>query len=495
MYELELNVEHARRGTELAARWSNLLQGLFNPSFDWGAAEQLEHDLVAHLRRSAHHRGRRPWRVAVAWLRVLRSDHRLREGARTGAAGLADERERLRVLIEDAVGAQSKLDTPSLREQLAASIDAGGGRVERAQLVAALGSLALPTLYLTIPNETRRWRKKRPRPQETTDPELVPVLKLICFLDGTPLVSPQVLRPGPIHQLEFRVKGLRWPSDADALRIQLLSTCPRDCYSVSDFVIPRPDTDGEFEAQCQGNIRFPAAQSAASADLVFRAQCGFVRAEASTDAPVVGHHELRFRVTDQPLFGLQTGHGSLDLHVVNLLQKLVGDVPAVTAELTTLVPVLEALVGVVGVFAQEGMFKGQTKVSEKAFQKEVARCMRMKLGAEVQEHGEQAGGITDIRYRGVIVELKVEKTTGDRVKIAEKYTAQPTQYAGVETRQVSIALVLDLTKKVRPPGDIRNDILLVDVPTHGGADATKTYPSKAFVFVVNGNTRNPSSYS
>ena len=103
--------------------------------------------------------------------------------------------------------------------------------------------------------------------------------------------------------------------------------------------------------------------------------------------------------------------------------------------------------------------------------------------------------ITDTETWEEIVELKVEKSTGDRVKIAEKYTAQPTQYAGSEARQVSIALVLDLTKKVRPPGDIRNDILLVDVPTHGGAEATKVYPSKAFVFVVNGNTRNPSSYS
>ena len=91
--------------------------------------------------------------------------------------------------------------------------------------------------------------------------------------------------------------------------------------------------------------------------------------------------------------------------------------------------------------------------------------------------------------------MKVESGTGDRARIAAKYTAQPTQYAGSEARQVAIALVLDLTKKVRPPGDIRNDILLVDVPTHGGSDVGKPYPSKAFVFVVNGNTRNPSSYS
>ena len=41
----------------------------------------------------------------------------------------------------------------------------------------------------------------------------------------------------------------------------------------------------------------------------------------------------------------------------------------------------------------------------------------------------------------------------------------------------------------------KNDILLLDVPTHGGPELDKNYPSKAFLFVVNGNVRNPSSYS
>ena len=113
----------------------------------------------------------------------------------------------------------------------------------------------------------------------------------------------------------------------------------------------------------------------------------------------------------------------------------------------------------------------------------------------MQEHPQQAGGITDIRFRGVIVELKVENENGERERMARKYTRQVTQYAGVEARQVSVLLILDLTEKVNPPGDIRNDILLYNVPTHGTTDVPPKFPSKAFVFVVNGNTRNPSSYS
>lgn len=60
---------------------------------------------------------------------------------------------------------------------------------------------------------------------------------------------------------------------------------------------------------------------------------------------------------------------------------------------------------------------------------------------------------------------------------------------------MSILLVLDLTQKDKPPGDLRNDVLLVDVPTHGGNDEDKKYLSKALVIVVNGNIKSPSDYS
>jgi hypothetical protein len=121
--------------------------------------------------------------------------------------------------------------------------------------------------------------------------------------------------------------------------------------------------------------------------------------------------------------------------------------------------------------------------------------LRLKLGQDVQEHPNQAGGYTDIRYRGIVVELKVEHENGDRKYIGERYSAQAAQYQSVEGRQVSIVLVLDLTPKNNPPSDIRNDILLVDIPTHGGGDSEKQYKSKAFVFVVNGNMKKPSEYS
>ena len=165
------------------------------------------------------------------------------------------------------------------------------------------------------------------------------------------------------------------------------------------------------------------------------------------------------------------------------------------SELEDLAPALGAISNLLGTYAHAAIFKNTTSLSEADFQKGVLENLKIRLGEEVTEHAAQAGGITDIKYKGVVIELKVEKSNGDRAFIVEMYTSQATQYQGVECRQVSIVLVLDLTEKTRPPGDIRNDIVLTDVLTHGGSDNEKKYPSKAIVFVINGNIRNPSSYS
>jgi hypothetical protein len=146
-------------------------------------------------------------------------------------------------------------------------------------------------------------------------------------------------------------------------------------------------------------------------------------------------------------------------------------------------------------YFQNAIWKGKDDISEADFQEKVLQDLRLILGQDVQEHTAQAGGSTDIRYCGVIVELKVEKKNSDRKHMAQKYSSQVTQYAGVEARQVSILLVLDLTEKLKPTGDIRDDIFLQDVETHGGDDSVKKFPSKVFVFVINGNMKSPSHYS
>jgi hypothetical protein len=492
MYNTELSLPHALQSVELARRWESTLHAISIGKPDWAEAQQLEKDLDSHLECTTEHLGVHPWRVATACLRVLRCDSLIRDTAKAGGK-VGDERERLTVLIQELTECLGTLDNVELRTKFSAGLDVATSKVLREKTIEALRGLLLPTLYL---KEADNLPYRRDHGLKLLDPNTVPVLKLICFLDNSPLVTPQILQPKLLYHLAFRVKGLSWPDHACGLRIQLLSSCPREYYTVSEFRIPRPRSGGEFEEDCRGHIQFATAQSSPTTDLVFGVQCLFeFPPKVLSEAVLVGHYELRFRVSDRPRFGIETSFRQLDMHVTDLVEKLVLDVPSIQAELPTLIPVLSTMVEILGTYAQQGMFKGQVKVEEKDLQSKIVELMRFRLGPEVQAHGDQAGGILDVRYHGVIVELKVEKRTGNRKRIAANYTAQPTQYAGSEARQVSVTLILDLTEKEKPPGDIRNDILLVDVPTHGGADDTKRYPSRAFVFVMNGNIRNPSSYS
>jgi len=350
----------------------------------------------------------------------------------------------------------------------------------------------LPSLYLR--KETKEQGYQQPD-EEDAIPQR-PLVRVIAFIDDAPIASPQLLRSELLYSVRFKIKGLLWPPNAKRLRLDLLTTCPSSEYAISEFSAIQPpiQEDGGFEVEVSGQLKFRSGQSNLLEDLVFATQVAFESNEKDVnEVPAIGHTQLRLRVTDENRQPLITGNRSLDRHISELAMALVKDCPRAKDELPQLLPMLEALTRMLATYAQESVYKGQTNVREAEFQKLVLRDLRNMLGQDVQEHVGQAGGFTDIRYRGVIVELKVESTNADRDFLSKSYTPQATQYAGVEARQVSILLVLDLTEKVQPPGDIRNDIRLFDVVTH--AQGNGLYSSKAFLFVVNGNTRSPSSYS
>jgi hypothetical protein len=494
MSRATLDVKHAIKSVEAAHQCRELIRALQQGKDKWDDLEALVCAIDTLLQSSSAGRPVIPWRLAVACLRALDCERRLRAAARSHSGGVAEETARFAVLLRELEECLAGVGAESSRGGSDAACSLDSARFDPTAALELLAVLPLPTLYYTEKEDARKGRRASAAPvQEERRP---PLVKVIAFIDGSPLVCPQVLRPGVLYSLRFRVRGSFWPERADSLLMDLISTCPAASYALSAFSIPRPKNDGEFEDEADGNITFHAAQSPGSMNLAFTVRCRFQPEEgASSDAIVVGHHRLQFRVGDLSRLAIASGYRRMDARVLELVQELERSTPAASSELPELVPVLEALASFLGVYSQRGVFKASDKVQVKDLQHHVVDFMRMKLGEEVQEHGNQAGGITDVRYRGVIVELKVEKATGDRTAICKKYTGQPTQYAGSEARQVSVLLVLDLTEKDLPPGDIRNDILLTDVPAHGGADSSKPHPSKAFVFVLNGNIRSPSSYS
>ena len=436
----------------------------------------------------------REWELTAAGLRVLTNQDDCSRIARTGEGNLQEERARGEVFTQEfrRMLSPDLFSLPKGLEQARRALLEGVG-CDPALLSTFLESIPLPTLY---------WSAEQPRPSfgelsEETVPSQNPMVRAIVFLDQEPVASPQFLNQGVLYRLTFRLQGLGWPDNAVRLRVNLNTTCPSELYSVSEFAMDRTTDmiDGRFNGEVTGHISFQARQSNLLDDLVFTVHAALVTEEKELiEIPVIGHNELRIKVVDSPTWLPTAETTPLHQRIVELIEALIMQHPSVQHELPALFPVLQALGRICAVYAQEAAFKGRTSVSESEFQQKVVHDLRMSLDpSEVQEHPKQAGGITDIRFRGVVVELKVENENGKRSHLAEKYCRQVTQYAGVEARQISVLLILDLTEKVNPPGDIKNDIFLTDVPTHGAS--APHFPSKAFVFVVNGNTRNPSSYS
>ena len=496
MQRAELQLKHAFNSVALIHDIHTILNSAAEGQTEWTqAVSSLINRIDDILKHTPESHVPIEWRIMVAGLHTLVSQVACVTIAQGGEGDLVAERERYNVLVADLqrLVASDFLKLPegtdSTRQSLLQT-----GQCNSDELRAFLLMIPLPTLYWNA-REVEFPYRVADRESDTTPS---PMLRVIVFLDRASVASPQFLKSNILYPLVFQVRGLTWPSDAVRLHLDLLTTCPQNEFSVSDFTLDKPHCikDGEYQGELVGQIKFNSGQSSVLDDLIFTVRSAFETSTGDfTEIPVIGHNELRLRVVNEDLHPLMTGNRRLDQRIAELVTKLLSDHPKVQDELPDLLALLEALARLLATYAQEAIFKERSDVPESEFQSTVLRDLRNQLGQDVQEHPNQAGGITDIRYRGVIVELKVEDENGDREYISQKYTAQAAQYAGVEARQVSILLVLDLTDKDKPPGDIRNDIILTDVETHGGDDRAKRFPSKAFVFVINGNMKSPSTYS
>jgi len=434
------------------------------------------------------------WKTALTGIRILQSEYEYQKMAINESDHILHERERLSALWATLMKNASKLPDIDNQAWIKKSVLEVGSDRSTEELIAVLKMLPLPTLYFKNKKDERQKFYKKEANQEKG---ASPLVKLIAFIDGVPLLSPQLLRPQLLYSLKFIVRGVAWPGNATKLHLDLPTTLPPSEYSIPKFELPKPNKEAnEFEGELNGHIRFTSSQTLLSENISFVVRCAFeLQDNQFYETPIIGYNQLEFRIIDPKNSGFMSNYQKLDQHVSQLVESLLSDNPSIKDELGELIPLLEALTNLLGAYAQGAIFQGSQNISESDFQAKVTHDLRLKLGADVQEHPNQAGGFTDIRYRGIVVELKVEHEDGDRKHIGERYSAQAAQYQSVEGKQVSIVLVLDLTPKINPPSDIRNDILLVNIPTHGGNDDEKQYKSKAFIFVVNGNTKKPSEYS
>ena len=110
------------------------------------------------------------------------------------------------------------------------------------------------------------------------------------------------------------------------------------------------------------------------------------------------------------------------------------------------------------------------------------------IGASLEEHPRAGGGITDLSFRGIRLELKSVSKQPMVLEDCQQFVGQTASYAVASGQRIAVLCVLDLSKKDRAPFPVEDGLgMLMD---QQGSSTT-------FVITVllQGNLTRPSNLS
>lgn len=323
------------------------------------------------------------------------------------------------------------------------------------------------------------------------------VVKVLFTLDGLSWMTPQAIRSQVQHDLSGIVDLHHWPPRLPFLEIDFVSTGPPGTYTLAPIRLVREGTE-PFHLSLRSSLIVHHSQSLLSQPVVLKTRARFVSEDGAAGRPaeVIGHSELQFRALDQSSYPVLTTYPAIDIQLPKVLQEAQAALPSISlADFNDFTRVLIYLARYAGMVQQSGVFKGSKVREVNDFQKDLLRQLRMTdLGSEVREGERLAGGILDLHYRNIVIELKVEDSTSDRAVLRAKYIEQPAQYT-TPSVPLSVTCILDMVEKERPPANVANNITLETPVLHGFEETAAEYPSKVAVIIIDGNIRSPSSYS
>lgn len=362
-------------------------------------------------------------------------------------------------------------------------------------LVKAAGGIPVPPFFIETKNPYSSTGAAKPAaPERESSPFAI---RVMLTLDGKAWANPQVLQPGSVYDVGLTLTVPRWPTGADLLRIDCVSTLQGDLYRLSPFDFPKPAT-GAAEASLKGHLQFQNSQSVFSEPVVLQLRARFLDSASGKHiqtADVIGYHKLRARISDPKRTPLLSKYRALNSRVAEIVDEL-RSLPGLDAEhLNDFIEALGALANYMGICAQQALYRAGAVIKEKQFQANVLQHLRQQLGEDVHEAPKQAGGITDVQFRTVTIELKTENNVSDRAKLAADYEAQPTQYASGVGRQLGLLCILDQTDKESPPAPPQNNLIILKPKLHGFEGKEAPAPTRIVAVIIDGNLRAPSSYS
>lgn len=382
----------------------------------------------------------------------------------------------------------------ALSAQIAALQQPGDAAV----IARELASIPLPVRII----EERGRHSRPPLPSGGDEQKPVPAVG-ICRLDGTLVTSAHVLRPDEVHDLGLELRLTEWPDHATAIEVTFLSVLSPSQARLPSFTFTRtsPDEDGVYRLSATGSLSVSYTLPAGAAPQAFPIAARFTGPGLDEVLPIAGHNELRLRPFDSTTDAL-TSRPQLDERIVAMYSVLHGtdlnadDVQAFCRLYTSIADKAVDM-------QYEGTYMGKgAGVTERAFHDDLFKRLLSDpaLEGRVQRGTRAAGGFLDILHDRINAELKVAKKTSVTVRTSHKYLGQPADYAADTGSQLSILVVLDMTRKKVPPGVLENYLGLMRPAVDGSDDPQfpsddPRFPSIVGVIIIKANLPVPSAYS
>lgn len=310
-------------------------------------------------------------------------------------------------------------------------------------------------------------------------------------LNDVPFGDPQTIEPGVLHDLTVEVRVSRWPDQAEELVLDAVAVEPPDVYQLPRFSFSRPDRTPPSVLSKTGRMVLRVPQAVLSRPLEFTYRAWFVPEDGGANITVEGQRHLRVQSFD-PEQNPQTGYREVDRRMLEIRAQARAMPGVRDKELGDFLQILGPLGRIAAQALQDALFPGVR--SEREFQDELKKLLRAdpRIGSELEEHPHAAGGITDLSFRGIRIELKVESDRPVTIEDTRRFLGQTTQYVVGSDRRFGILCLLNCSPKVADPSLVANDLVLHTVqPSRGEAGM----PVLVGIVIVRGNWPTPSSLS
>ncbi|NUT63461.1 hypothetical protein [Herbaspirillum sp. C9C3] len=358
-----------------------------------------------------------------------------------------------------------------------------------ASLTKCLSTVPLPVGIQQ--NERSQWEGKIPFPDSSErfrNIKEAPVDLTVAFLkfhiDGQSANQVDHLSPQEVHDLEIEVRVSRWPSERQELRLTPLSVEAKSTYEFPVFTFEKPQGEAPYLMSARGRAILWLPQGMNARPFEFKYSAEFLPESSEQPVAIVGHRTLLIEGTDISKFQI-CGYDYLDRKLFKIRDVLRRRAGVTQQETADLLQVLGPLCNLAGQAVQDNLFPGSW--SEKEFQEKVLEHLRRTpfIGSKLDEHAFGAGGITDLTWHGLPIELKVtDKLT--TLSDCEKYFAQAASYAVAKEKKTAIVCVLDYSKKETAPGTL-DRLLGVKYDSDSGVTIC--------ALIIQGNLSRPSALS